>query len=544
MTRFAATGLMKSLSGASARFGRILRAAPLRLVLPIGAVVALVAGLVLVLPSNQTAADIELASYAPLIEPSAGTTVGQEDVALDTPFRIQFTKPMNAPSVEQSLKITPAAEVNYRWDATDQTLALAPKTHWDPHTAYRVQVGSSAVDLEGLALKAEMNAVFQTGDLTAGQYRVTQTVRGLASPRTSFELTFTRPVKYSTVVARVWTQPSLALKVLGDDPTDQASTVFTITPNQPLDTGSKYTLNFEPGGSDSSGSTIKAIEPLTFETLPTPAIVTFTPGAGAISRDNHQPITIAFSTNMDTKATEAAIFVTDSGHGVQGTFSWSDDHTAVTFTPRTALFLGSGVSLSVSTAARSEGGIPIAEAGSVNFSIAAPRARRIAYVPPKPIKWENVGPVYLSAEKYYLELMNCTRTGGWVVGGGMCSSVTNHTRPAQPPLRMNTGVSDKVSRPYSKYMADTCTLSHYLNGSNPRSRLRAAGFTSGSWGENVASPAGLSASALANVEIFFQSESHFRGNNHYTNIMSKYFGSAGVGIWVSRCVRLTVDFYA
>ena len=82
-----------------------------------------------------------------------------------------------------------------------------------------------------------------------------------------------------------------------------------------------------------------------------------------------------------------------------------------------------------------------------------------------------------------------------------------------------------------------------LNGTTPHSRLSAAGYPSGAWGENIASPASLSAGGLANVEIFYQNESHFRGNNHYTNIMSKFFHSAGVGIWVSRCIRLSVDFY-
>jgi uncharacterized protein YkwD len=231
---------------------------------------------------------------------------------------------------------------------------------------------------------------------------------------------------------------------------------------------------------------------------------------------------------------------------VSGNISWSEDDTVLTWTPRRPFVASTIVGVSVAGSARAVGGISLGAPHSVNFTIAKARSSRIVYRPPNTkIPWNPVqGPQYLSAEKYYLDLMNCTRTGGWVVAGGYCSSVTRHTRPPQPALRINTGISDKVSRPYAKYMADTCQLSHYLNGTTPHGRLTAAGYGSGSWGENIASPSSASAGGLANVEIYFQTESHWRGNTHYTNIMNKYFHTAGIGLWISRCTRLAIDFYA
>jgi uncharacterized protein YkwD len=535
-----ATGLASRIHRLAAELPSVRRSAVLKLTIPAAAIVLLVAGLLVGLPIKPAAAN-QLETFAP-IPPQADARRTQTDVALDAPFQIQFTKPMNAPTVEEALTVTPQAGIDLRWDATYQTLALRPKTHWEPFTSYSVQVLQSAVDVQGLGLTEPIVATFQTGALTSGEINATQMVGGLASPRTAFQLTFTRPVKYAMVLARLSISPQVPVKLMGDDPTDQASTVFTLTPESQLETGTKYLLTMTNGGADSSGSSLLPVKSLEVETLPTPAIVHFTPANGTVSRDLNQAISVAFSVGMDTKATAAALRITSNDRVVAGNVSWSDDDSVLTWTPRRPFATSTIVGISVAASARSAGGISIGKAQSVTFTVAKARSTRLVYKAPTSIKWTDVGPQYLSAEKYYLELMNCTRTGGWVVAGGYCSSVTHHTKPAQGPLAFNSGISDKVSRPYSKYMADTCQLNHYLKGT-PHSRLAAAGYGSGSWGENIAIPSSLSAGGLAAVEIFYQSESKWRGNNHYTNIMSKYFHSAGIGIWVSRCTRLTVDFY-
>lgn len=541
MTKVSAPGLTSRVRPLAIALGSLRRSTPLKLALPTLAVALVVAGLLVGLPVKQAAGN-QLPTFQPL-EPQADARLNQANVALDAPFQIQFTKPMNAPSVESALTITPNAEVDLRWDATDQTLAIRPATHWQPFTSYEVRVGEGASDLEGLALVSPIDAVFQTGSLTAGQLQATQMVGGMASPRTAFQLTFTRPVKYATVVARLKIFPAVPVDVTGDDPTDTASTVFTITPTSPLDTGTSYLLTFENGGADSSGSSLLPVQSLAVQTLPTPAIVKFTPANGTKTRDLNQAISVTFSVPMDTTAVAAALRVTANRLVVKGTIHWSDDDTIMTWTPRRSFSSGTTVAVSVSSAARSTGGISIGATQSVSFTVARASTTRIVYKAPTAIKWTNVGPQYLSAEQYYLQLMNCTRTGGWVVSGGYCSSVTHHTKPAQKALTLNSGISDKVSRPYAKYMADTCQLNHFLNGTTPHSRLKAAGYPSAAWGENIASPSGANQGGLVAVEIAFQAEYPYRGDNHYTNIMNSHFRSAGIGIWVSRCTRLVIDFY-
>jgi uncharacterized protein YkwD len=139
--------------------------------------------------------------------------------------------------------------------------------------------------------------------------------------------------------------------------------------------------------------------------------------------------------------------------------------------------------------------------------------------------------------------MNCTRTGGWVTSGGACSTETHHTLPAQSRLSLSAGISNKVSRPYAKYMSDRRILDHYAYH-DPHWRLcNWGGYCGSSWGENIASPTSAGRGGMIAVEIFYQNEYWCRCE-HYYNIMAPFLHQAGVGVWVSNgVVRVSIDFY-
>ncbi len=147
------------------------------------------------------------------------------------------------------------------------------------------------------------------------------------------------------------------------------------------------------------------------------------------------------------------------------------------------------------------------------------------------------------SEVYYFNLMNCTRTGGWVTQTGACSSVTKHTLPAQPALKLSAAISNKVARPFAKYMSDRKILNHYAYH-DPHWRLcNWGGMCGSSWGENIASPSSSGRSGMIAIERFYQNESWCRCE-HYYNIMAPFLHQAGVGVWVTGgTVRVSIDFY-
>ena len=503
----------------------------------VGAGIVLVVGILLVgLPPKQVEGTAP-GTYAP-IAPQANLLRDNGNLSLDAPFQIQFTKPMSEASVEAALKLTPNAETKLRWDATDQTLSLLPANHWQANTSYVLDVTGAATDQEGLSLSKPIHNSFVTGDLTVGKIVAVDVLNGLVSPSSAFQLTFTRAVKLSMVMGRFTVSPSAELQITGDDPTDLSSTVFTLTPKSALNSDSDYTISFTDGATDSSGAAIKHVDAISFHTMSGPEVIRFRPQDGSRTSDTHQPVSVRFSVPMDRNATAAAFSVTVNGAAVPGTKAWAEGDTVLILTPRFTFKVGSTVIAQVGTGARSTGGIHLQEAATSKFTIYKPTSTAIGTggVATRTKPW-------YPSEVFYFNLMNCTRVGTWVDNSGHCSSVSHHTLPAQSKLRLSSVISDKVSRPYAKYMADRKILDHYAYH-DPHWRLcKWAQMCGGAWGENIASPSTSGHGGMVAIELFYQNEAWCRCE-HYYNIMAPFLHQAGVGVWVTNgTVRVSIDFY-
>src|SRR5256714_10946223 len=85
-------------------------------------------------------------------------------------------------------------------------------------------------------------------------------------------------------------------------------------------------------------------------------------------------------------------------------------------------------------------------------------------------------PTWLSTEQWYLGLVNCTRTGGWVLPDGSCRGYgTGRYSAYVRPLTRGAGISGHVSRPYARLLAVRNICKHWSDG-DPRGRLRPAGY--------------------------------------------------------------------
>ena len=152
---------------------------------------------------------------------------------------------------------------------------------------------------------------------------------------------------------------------------------------------------------------------------------------------------------------------------------------------------------------------------------------------------------WYSVEVYYLSLVNCTRTGGWVLRDGTCRGYgSGRYSRYVAPLRLSAGISDRASRPYAKLLAVRGICSHFADH-DPGYRLRRAGFTSWSWGENIGCGDGY-ASARASVlasHLAMQAEKWTNGG-HWLNMKNGRYHYIGVGIWrYGSRTRVVTDFY-
>jgi hypothetical protein len=152
---------------------------------------------------------------------------------------------------------------------------------------------------------------------------------------------------------------------------------------------------------------------------------------------------------------------------------------------------------------------------------------------------------WYTVERFYLGLVNCTRTGGWVLSDGTCRGYgSGHYSKYVTPLTYLYGISDKVSRPYAKLLAVKGLCSHFADG-DPGTRLRRAGYLHWTWGENIGCRDGYSTAKAAVLasHLKFQSEKSTNGG-HWRNIKNPAYHWIGIGVWrYGSRTRLVTDFY-
>jgi hypothetical protein len=182
--------------------------------------------------------------------------------------------------------------------------------------------------------------------------------------------------------------------------------------------------------------------------------------------------------------------------------------------------------------------IAVPAAASAGSTVRIPTVRTVTT--------SSVARYWLPEELAVLSWTNCTRTGGWVLTDGTCRGYGSGRYSAYvAPLRYSAGISDLVSRPYSKYLALTNQCSHFLQG-NPGDRLRKAGYSGYSWAENIGCRSGYTWArpAVLASHLYFQSEKSTNGG-HWRNIKNPALKWIGIGVWkYSGRVRLVEDFYS
>jgi uncharacterized protein YkwD len=240
------------------------------------------------------------------------------------------------------------------------------------------------------------------------------------------------------------------------------------------------------------------------------------------------------------------------GKRIAGAVTWADADRVLLFTPSSPLPYGATVAVDVAASAVSTARVQLTAAGHVTFQTvkrpapprppAAPAPTRATTTAPAPTGGGGAavgGGSWAAVESYYLGLMNCTRTGGWVTSSGACSSPGGRN---VAPLKLDSGISSNVSRPYARKLAVGNDCSHFIGG-NPGTRLKAAGYMRSFWAENIGCRSADARAAVLATHLFYQSEKSYLGG-HYVNLMNAAYDRVGIGVWVaSGRVRLVIDFY-
>jgi len=489
-------------------------------------------------PSNA----VPISSSPPAVDARILDTVATGH-GLKEPFVVEFDAAMDASSVAAALRLAPESAVSFAWDDAGRVLTIAPVAAWSPDTLYTLTVARSARAADGGALTRDLRSAVLTARAGTATLVATRVSGGRARLDSAFRITLDRPATLAAVQAAVRTEPAIEGTVAQGETSD----VFVFTPATHLAANRSYTVSLA-GLADADGVPFGGLPSLAVRTAGAPEVVRFRPRAGETAVARSAAISVRFTEPMNKARTAAAFHVTVGGKAIKGKISWAESGKVLVFTPAAALPYGAKVQASVDDSAISKAGAPVEAAKAGTFSVEAkpkpkPKAKPATRKPrSKPISRGGGGAVagtWSGVEVYYLRLMNCTRTGGWVTSGGNCSSPGGRN---VAPLVRNAGISSKVSRPYAKLLATRGICNHFIGG-NPGDRLRRKGYTSYRWGEYLGCRSGNPYSAVLGSHLFFQAEKPYNGG-HYRNLMDARFKQAGIGVWVSSGrVRLVIDFY-
>jgi uncharacterized protein YkwD len=470
----------------------------------------------------------------PLTQAAFTTTIAT-DLAIDAPITIGFSTPMSTESVGASISVEPATAVTLAWDATDTKLTIRPASHWSPGTYHTVTIDAGALAQTGRPLTTPARSVFLTRAPAAVVLTADTAIGTKVGVDTGFTIVFDRPVDESTLDGAIRLEPAVSGE-LSMPTSTSGQVVYTFTPSKPLKADRTYRLVVE-GARDRDGLAIGTAA-LQFRTTAAPAVVRFRPrdDTKAVARD--AAISVRFTRAMDHKTTKAAFKVTADGKAVTGKVTWAEKSHVLVFVPGAKLPYDAKIVATVATSATSTDGVGLEKKGTATFTtVKKPKATSRGSGSSS--GGSTGSGSWTAVERYYLGLMNCTRTGGWVTSTGKCSSPGGRDAA---PLKLSSGISSKVSRPYAKYLATHGQCSHFIGG-NPGDRLRRAGYTSYRWAENLGCRSGNPYSAVLASHRYFQSEKSYLGG-HYVNLMNRKYDRAGIGVWVSHSrVRLVIDFY-
>jgi uncharacterized protein YkwD len=469
------------------------------------------------------------------------------NIDLRAPTSILFSAPMQRDSVESSVSIQPAVPFQLQWSENDTRVSIVPTAAWQPSTYYTVTIGAGALATSGRPMTKPARAAFLTRDAATGLIAATGMIDKRATVDSAFSIAFDQPVDLASVGPAIRIEPPLSGSLTRTTAAGGAST-YTFVPSQPLAPDTKYRVVVD-GVRDASGLELAPLT-MAMRTVAAPQVVRFRPRDAATDIVRDALISVRFTEKMDHTSTKAAFTVTADGKRVPGTVRFAEGDTVLVFDPSSALPYGAKVVATVAATATSAHDVPIGVAAKGTFTVvpkpaAAKRAtttssRSATTHIPRSGGGGAVGSGSWGAvERYYLKLMNCTRTGGWVTSGGDCSSPGGRNVAA---LRLDAGISSRVSRPYAKKLAVNNMCTHF-SGGNPGDRLRRAGYSSYRWAENLGCRSGNAYSAVLGSHRFFQSEKPYNGG-HYVNLMNAAYDRVGIGVWVSGGrVRLVVDFY-
>ncbi|HUQ19901.1 MAG TPA: Ig-like domain-containing protein [Gemmatimonadaceae bacterium] len=277
-------------------------------------------------------------------------------INVSTNITIEFSEAMNSSSINASTVVltltgtssTVAGTVSY--NPATRTATFTPSSALAFSTSHTITV-SGVTDLSGNGLASPFSSVFATGpapDLTPPTVASTNPPNFATgvSPTVTPTVTFSEPMKSSTLNGSTITLTSSGSPIAGIVSYDPVSRTATFTPSSPLSFSTSYTLTVTTGVQDIAGNQLASQFTSSFTVMPNPdttrptILTTSAGGRAALPLENPSAITVTFSEPMNAGTiTTSSIKLksNQTGNAVPGTVTYNSATNTATFTPSSPL---------------------------------------------------------------------------------------------------------------------------------------------------------------------------------------------------------------
>ncbi len=285
-----------------------------------------------------------------------------EKLPLDGQLKLVFNQPMDQASAESALSSDPSIPAEVKWE-DETTLVFRPLQQLKPESSLRLSISTAAKAKNGLGLPQAVNLQYET----AAFLRVTQRI----PEHTSQE------VRADAAVVATFNQPVVPL---GAEPSAvQAFSVFSgdgervegigewlntstylFRPQPAFEAGKGYRVRFDSQLKSLNGAPLQLSEDEWTFTVAPPQVIEVHPRDGENRVRLDSKVTITFNQPMQTASVEEQFALLDAeGKRIDGTFTWNEAATQLTFTPSALLRRQSTYTVILSGKAEALGQVPL-----------------------------------------------------------------------------------------------------------------------------------------------------------------------------------------
>lgn len=314
------------------------------------------AGTPAVVPQAQAAVDVQFPPALVEVDPLPGSVLSAGSAPI-----FYFNQPMNRASVEGALQVEPALPARFEW-LDDATLRLVPDHAPEAGQDVQVTLSTAARAANGQPLAEAVLVSYQSPGFLRLAERLPAPGGLDVNPSSAIVATFNRPVvPLGTDPASP--PPAFSLEPLAAGRGEWLNTsTYIFYPEPALLGGARYTVRLNTGLAAGDGSPLAAEDAgqdWTFTTA-APALISIQP-------TTEQPIALddafvlTFNQPMDPASVESAFVLARGETPVEGSFSWNETATEMTFRPAVLLDRSASYGLGLFGAARSQGGAALAQ---------------------------------------------------------------------------------------------------------------------------------------------------------------------------------------